>query len=103
MEENYVLKEVFDERLKRVDDENERQNHRLSLVEKNGEALNELVISVKELAMSVKQMQEELKRQGERLAKIEEEPGEKWKKFTWLIVSGLVGLVIGYLSSHLGI
>lgn len=103
MEDNYVLKEVFDERLKRVDDENDRQNQRLSLVEKNGEALNELVISVKELAMSVKQMQEELKRQGERLSRIEDEPADKWKKFTWLIFSGVVGLIIGYLSSKLGI
>lgn len=101
--EDYVLKEVFDERLKRVDDENERQNHRLSLVEKNGETLNELVVSVKELAMSIRQMQEELKRQGERLSRIEDEPGDKWKKFTWLIFSGVVGIVVGYILNKIGL
>lgn len=101
--DEFVRQDVFDARLARVDDENNRQNHRLDTLEKNGESLNDLVVSVKELAMSVKQMQEELKRQGQRLDRIEEEPAEKWKKFTWLVVTGLVGAVIGFLASKLGL
>lgn len=101
--DEFVRQDVFDARLARVDDENNRQNHRLDTLEKNGASLNDLVVSVKELAMSVKQMQEELKRQGQRLDRIEEEPAEKWKKFTWLVVTGLVGAVIGFLASKLGL
>lgn len=101
--DEFVRQDVFDARLARVDDENNRQNHRLDTLEKNGASLNDLVVSVKELAMSVKQMQEELKRQGQRLDRIEDEPAEKWKKLTWLVVTGLVGAVIGFLASKLGL
>lgn len=97
MDENYVMKEVFDERMKRVDDENDRQNHRLSLLEKNGETLNELVISVKEMAISIQQMAKELEKQGTRLDKIEDEPADKWKKFTWFAFTTLIGAVLGYI------
>lgn len=101
--EDYVLNQVFDERLKRVDDENNRQNHRLDLLEKNSNSLNDLVVSVRELALSVKQMQEELKRQGDRLTEIEKEPADNWKKLTWLVITGIVGAVVGFALSKLGL
>lgn len=101
--DEFVRQDVFDARLARVDDENNRQNHRLDTLEKNGASLNDLVVSVKELAMSVKQMQEELKRQGQRLDRIEEEPAEKWKKLTWLVVTGIVGAIVGFALSKLGL
>lgn len=101
--DEFVRTEVFDAKLDRVDDENNRQNQRLDLLEKHSASLNDLVISVKELAMSVKQMQEELKRQGQRLEAIEKEPGEKWKKFTWLIITGIAGAVLGFILSKIGL
>ena len=101
--EEFVRTDVFDARLARVDDENSRQNERIALLEKNSASLNDLVVSVKELAMSVKQMQEELKRQGQRLEAIEKEPGEKWKKFTWLIITGIAGAVLGFILSRIGL
>lgn len=101
--DEFVRTDVFDARLARVDDENSRQNQRLELLEKNSASLNDLVVSVKELAMSVKQMQEELKRQGQRLEAIEKEPGEKWKKLTWLIVTAVAGGIIGFLLSKVGL
>ncbi len=101
--DEFVRTDVFDARLARVDDENSRQNQRLELLEKNSASLNDLVVSVKELAMSVKQMQEELKRQGQRLEAIEKEPAEKWKKFTWLVVTAVAGAVVGFVLSKLGL
>ena len=101
--DEFVRTDVFDARVARIDDENDRQNQRIELLEKNSASLNDLVVSVKELAMSVKQMQEELKRQGQRLEAIEKEPAEKWKKFTWLIITGVVGAVIGFALSKIGI
>ncbi len=100
--DEFVRTDVFDARLARVDDENIRQNQRLELLEKNGASLNDLVISVKELAMSVKQMQEELHRQGDRLDAIEKEPADKWKKFTWLVITAIAGGVVGWILSRIG-
>lgn len=101
--DEFVRTEVFDAKLARVDDENSRQNQRIELLEKNSASLNDLVVSVRELAISVKQMQEELRRHGQRLEAIEKEPGEKWKKLTWLIVTGLVGAAVGFFLSKLGL
>lgn len=102
MDENYVLKEVFEERMKATDAENERQNHRLSLLEQNGEMLNKLVVSVEKLAVSMDTMRKELEKQGERLDKIEDEPADKWRKLTWMVITAVVGAVIGYFLSKAG-
>lgn len=38
-----------------------------------------------------------------RLDKLENKDGEKWDKFKWLIVAGLVTLILGYLAVTLGL
>ena len=100
--DEFVRTEVFDERLKRVDDENNRQNHRIDRLEGMLERLNDLASSVQVLAQNMASMKEELHRQGDRLDAIEKEPADKWKKFTWLIVTALAGAVVGFIISKLG-
>ena len=66
------------------------------------ERLNDLASSVQVLAQNMASMKEELHRQGDRLDAIEKEPADKWKKFTWLIVTALAGAVVGFVISKLG-
>jgi len=35
---------------------------------------------------------------GDRIKVIEDAPGDKWNKLSWMFVSALVGLAIGYLT-----
>ena len=100
--DEFVRTEVFEAKLKNVDDENNRQNHRIDRLEGMLERLNDLASSVQVLAQNMASMKEELHRQGDRLDAIEKEPADKWKKFTWLIVTALAGAVVGFVISKLG-
>lgn len=101
--DEFVRQDVFDAKLKAVDDENNRQNHRLEKLESVVEKITEIATSVQLLAQNVATMTKELERQGKRLEVIENEPADKWKKLSWLIVTGLVGAIIGFLVSKLGL
>lgn len=101
--DEFVRTDIFDERLKRVDDENTRQNKRIDKLEGALDKLNELASSVQVMAQNIATMTQELKRQSDRLEAIEKEPAEKWKKFTWLIVTAVAGGIIGFLLSKVGL
>lgn len=62
-----------------------------------------LISSIKELATEVKYMREDLNETIERLDKLENKDGDKWDKFKWLIVTGLVTLILGYLAVSVGL
>ena len=100
--DEFVRSEVFEARLQRVDDENNRQNHPIDRLETMLDKLNDLASSVQVLAQNMAQMKDELHRQGDRLDAIEKEPAEKWKKLVWLIVTGVAGAVVGFIVSKLG-
>lgn len=100
-EQRYVLEDVFHERMKNVDDENNRQNHRIDDLEAEVKQISELVASVKVLAVNIETMSKELSKQGERLEKIEEKPSKRWDSVITGIITGIIGLLIGLISSGL--
>lgn len=63
----------------------------------------EMVGAIKELATEVKYMRGDLNETIERLNKLESKGGDKWEKFKWLIVAGLVTLILGYLAVSVGL
>jgi Flp pilus assembly protein TadB len=64
----------------------------------------EMVSAIKELATTeVKYMRGDLNETIERLNKLESKDGDKWEKFKWLIVAGLVTLILGYLAVSVGL
>ena len=89
-----ITRGEFDETIKRIESEDNRQNKRLDNLEHSLSTLTDLTISVEKIATSIESMQKELTKQGERLEKIEAEPGENWKKVVWLVVAALVGFGI---------
>ena len=64
---------------------------------------SEMIGAIKELATEVKYMRGDLNETVERLNKLEGKDGDKWDKFKWLIVAGLVTLILGYLAVSLGL
>lgn len=95
--ENYVTKEVHEEFCKRIEDENSRQNHRLSELENKCGQITELITSVKVLASNMESMAKEQAKQGERLEAIEEKPVKRWETIVNTVITTLLGLCIGYL------
>ena len=101
--DEFVRTEVFDAKLGAVDDENRRQNDRLNRLEDVVTRISDIASSVQLLAQNVATMTKELERQGKKLEALEQEPADKWKKLTWLIVTAIAGGVVGWILSRLGL
>jgi len=99
MEPSYVTLEVQNEFAKRIDDENERQNHRIAELEAGQRQINELISSVKVLAVNMENMAKEQAKQGERLETIESKPGKRWDTVITGIITGIIGALIGALMA----
>lgn len=96
------LKEV-EHRLTELEQRTKSNTHRL---DEHDEAIKEnsnLISAIKELAVETKYMRADLNETIERLNKLESKGGDKWEKFKWLIVAGLVTILLSYLAVQLGI
>lgn len=93
----------YEHRLTEVENRSKSNTHRLDDAEKTLKENTDLIISIKELALETKHMREDLNETIQRLDKLENKDGEKWDKFKWLIVAGLVTLILGYLAVTLGL
>lgn len=92
--DEFVTRPEYTEAMKRIEAEENRQNHRLEKLDEQMDTLTELVASVREIAISIKSMQADLTKQGERLEKIEQEPADNWKKAVWLVVAAAIGFAV---------
>lgn len=97
--DEFVTKAVHEEFARRIDEENSRQNHRLSNLETGQAQISELVASVKVLAVNMETMSEELKKQGARLADIESKPAKRWDTVVACIMTGIIGFLLNMLLS----
>jgi len=97
--EDFVTRVEHQEFAKRIDEENNRQNHRLSVLETGQAQIGELVSSVKVLAVNMETMSKELSKQGERLSEIEGKPGKRWDTVVACILTGIVGFLLNMLLS----
>ena len=92
--DDYVTRAVHEEFAKRIDEENDRQNHRISILETGQAQIADLVASVKVLAVNMETMSKELSKQGERLAEIEGKPAKRWETVIACIITGILGYVL---------
>lgn len=96
--DNYISRPEHDEMLKRMEDENNRQNHRISLLEDSVKTLISLTASVEKLAITMDSMLKEQEKQGARLQELENRDGDMWRTVVKYILSAIIGIAIGYLS-----
>lgn len=81
----------------------QREANRLNDHDEILKSNSEMIGAIKELATEVKYMRGDLNETVERLNKLEGKDGDKWDKFKWLIVTGLVTLILGYLAVSVGL
>ena len=93
-ETKYVTWDVHNEFAKRIEEQEHRQDARLSDLEKKQGEITEIVASVRELAVEMKNMTAEQKRTSERLDEIEKKPAKRWDA----IVTGIIGAVVGAIG-----
>lgn len=110
MSDEFVRKDVFEEHTKRMEEEDNRQNHRITKLELAIESISSIATSVERLATNMEHMVREQARQGEnlndqseRIRKLEDRDGEMWRKVVSHIVISVISIVIGYFACKLGL
>lgn len=87
--------------VKRMEEENKRQNNRLDAMEKSVETFREIVSSVNRLADNMKDMADELANQGKRIEVIERKPADNWNTIVKSILTNfgatIAALIVGAL------
>ena len=97
-----ITRAEHEEFRKRIEEENNRQNRRLELVEDNMRQIGALTTSVEKLAVNMEGMLREQEAQSGRLRTLEERDGEKWRKVMSFIVTGIVSAVVGFIFAQIG-
>ena len=88
--------------VKRMDEEPNRIHHRLNDLEKGLEQNNKLLVSVEKLATNMENMQREQQEQGKRLEELEGRDGAMWRKVVGYAVTAVVGIVLGFVFTQIG-
>ncbi len=87
---------------KRLADEDKRQNHRIDILEENVQQISALAASTEKLAVNMENMLKVQEQQGKRLETLESRDGEMWRKVTGYIITAVIGIVIGYIFTQIG-
>ncbi len=98
-----ITRAEHEEFSRRLAEEAKRQDKRIELLENNIRELNQLTTSVGKLATSVESMVKEQEKQGKRLETLEGRDGEMWRKVAGYIVTAVVGILIGFVFTQMGI
>lgn len=93
----------FEHRLTEVEQRAKSNTIRIDEHDQEIKENNNLIGAIKELATEVKYMRADLNDTIERLNKLEGKNGDKWEKFKWLLVAGLVTIVLGSLAVQVGL
>ena len=88
---------------KRQEDDNNRQNRRLEILESTTKQIADISTSVEKLALNMENMLKEQISQGKRLTVLEDRDGDKWRKFVGYVISAVVGIAVGFLLRQAGI
>ena len=83
--------------------EDNRQNKRLDTLEANVREMSSIAISVEKLATNMESMVKIQEQQGKRLETLESRDGEMWRKVVGYIITAVIGLVLGYIFTQIGI
>ena len=99
VEEKIELEHRLTEVIARANSNTKRLDEHDIILKEN----TELVGAIKELAIETKYMREDLNDLSRWREQMESKDGDTWEKFKWLIVTGVVTLLIGYLAGVIGL
>lgn len=98
-----ISRAEHNEFVKRIEDENNRQNNRLRVLEDQGKQVTELAISVQKLATSIKQLADAQLKQNSKIESLEKRDGEMWRKSVGYVLTTILGAILMFLMNQVGI
>lgn len=87
--DEYLTRAEHNEFAKRVEEENVRQNHRLTNLEENVQNIQRLTVSVEKMSVSMNYMADKQGEMAKKLDTLESEPADNWK----IVKSGIIGAI----------
>lgn len=104
--EEYISREEHEEFRRRIEDDRERTNTRLKILEGNMQQLSNLTASVRELALNVGHLAEQQGEMVSRVDALEKEPAKNWSALKTSIIgalaaafgSGLVAAIANFIQ-----
>ena len=100
MENEQISRAEHEEFRKRIEEEDNRQNRRIEILENSVQQLQELVTSVQTLANN---MVKEQGQQSARLEALESRDGEKWRTVTSYLLTAILGIAVGIIAKQFGL
>ena len=100
--DNPITRAEHEEFRRRIEEENKRQDKRIELLEETTAEIHDLATSVAKMAVSMESMCKEQEQQGTRLEALEARDGEMWRKITGYIATAIIGIVVGYIFTQIG-
>lgn len=97
-----IARAEHEEFVKRVEEEYNRQNHRIEVLEGAIKQYNAIVTNVERLAVSMENMAKEQERQGKRLEALESHDGQMWRTVVGYVITTIIGILLGFVATHLG-
>lgn len=101
--DEFVSRVEYDERMKRIEDEDRRQNHRIDKLETITDQIADMAASIKAMVVTMQSMQKEQERQGERLDDIERKPADNWDKLVYSIIAMVATAAVTYILTKGGL
>lgn len=98
-----AFKELMDSENSRLAEEDDRQNHRISALEKSVREISNLATATQRLADNMENMLKIQEQQGKRLEQIESRDGEKWRKAMAYIGTAILGAVLAIIFAKIGL
>lgn len=102
MADEPIARAEYEEYKKRLEEENKRQDKRIELLEESTKQINALTVSIEKLAQSVQSMVKEQEAQGKRLVSLESRDGEMWRKVVTYVATAVIGIVVGFIFTQIG-
>lgn len=87
----------------KVEERAKSNTKRLDEVEAEMKETSSLVTAIKELAVETKYMRTDLNETIQRFTKLEGKDADKWEKFKWLLLTGTVTIILGFIALQIGL
>jgi tetrahydromethanopterin S-methyltransferase subunit B len=97
-----ISRAEHDEFARRIEERDKRQDRRIDILEENTKQIGALTVSIEKLAQSVEAMVREQEAQGKRLQTLENRDGEMWRKVVGYVVTAVIGIVLGFVFTQIG-
>lgn len=86
-----------------MEEDHDRTNKRLSILEETVKRIGELTVSIEKLATNMQNMTDVQKEQGQKLEALEARDGHMWRKVVGHLVTSIISIIVGYLFAQIGI